>query len=212
MTDYSRPFPPASVTSLTNKDDFEPAPDVAEWIRSAFLDESGPLYYKGHDHLRQASIGVLWTNQPYRRRGRPVAGMAEQAGNVGGMSRWKSGRITLQLERWFGHVPDFLITLDAIQAQSMPDLVFCALVDHELCHCGQRLDEFGMLKFDRDTGKPLFTIRGHDVEEFVSVVERFGIEAAGDSAVDLVIAAGNKPKIGPARVGIACGTCELRVA
>jgi hypothetical protein len=55
-------------------------------------------------------------------------------------------------------------------------------------------------------------MRGHDVEEFVDVVRRFGIQAAGEAATDMVIAAAQKPEIAEARLAQACGTCMARKA
>lgn len=89
------------------------------------------------------------------------------------------------------------------------DAEFCALVEHELYHCGQERDAFGAPKF-RQSGLPAFTMRGHDVEEFVGVVRRYGADASG--VRDLVEAASHEPTIARASIAQACGTCMLRVA
>jgi len=91
----------------------------------------------------------------------------------------------------------------------MDDPSFCALVEHELYHCGQKLDVHGMPKFGQD-GMPQFAIRGHDVEEFVGVVARYGADAAGVS--EMVEAAKHRPSVGLASIAGACGTCHLKVA
>jgi len=44
-------------------------------------------------------------------------------------------------------------------------------------------DAFGAPKFKKSTGLPSFTLRGHDVEEFVGVVRRYGAAAAGVQAM-----------------------------
>lgn len=76
----------------------------------------------------------------------------------------------------FGDDPpiDFLIVLDneywtAASARQREILVY-----HELTHCGHAVDKFGVPRFDKETGAPVFCIRGHDVEEFVDVVKRYG--------------------------------------
>ncbi|WP_202907425.1 putative metallopeptidase [Sinorhizobium meliloti] len=85
-----------------------------------------------------------------------------------------------------------------------------ALVQHELCHAVQATDAFGAPKFSRSTGRPVFTIRGHDVEEFVGVVHRYGADAPGIRAI--LDAANRPPETTRAPIAHACGTCQLRVA
>lgn len=55
---------------------------------------------------------------------------------------------------------------------------------------------------------PKLGIRGHDVEEFVGIVRRYG---AGDTA-KFVAAAQRAPEVGHADIARACGTCILRAA
>lgn len=64
-------------------------------------------------------------------------------------------------------------------------------------------------QFDRD-GNPEWTIVGHDVEEFVSVVEDFGIEAAGPAAVRFVEAARKAPRFSAVDVAGVCG-CGAKI-
>lgn len=200
------------MTGLAAPDRFVPAPELADWIRSAYVDESGPLYAPEHEHLADAEIGCVWTNCENRRNMRRIVGQAELVKNIGvRQSVWQRARAAAQIMDWFGCTPDFLLTFDAIYADQAEDAVFCALVDHELCHCAQALDEHGMPAFEKHSGLPKYAIRGHDVEEFTSVVRRFGIEAAGEQAVDFVLAAAQKPQIGRAQLTRACGTC-LRLA
>lgn len=53
-------------------------------------------------------------------------------------------------------------------------------------------------------------MRGHDVEEFVGVVRRYGARAAGVQA--MVDAASAGPQIAAVKIAQAYGTCRLRVA
>lgn len=115
-----------------------------------------------------------------------------------------------QLLDWFGEVPTFLLTFDAEYAATCTDAEFMALVEHELYHAGQERDAFGAPRFNKQTGKPIFGIRGHDVEEFVGVVRRYGASAA--HVEEMVVAANAGPEIARVDVARACGTCRLRVA
>ena len=212
----TRPRPPSTLTSiegLTQTDRFVPESALSEWIREVYLETSGAFYEEGlHDHLRDAVIGCLWTNCENVKHQRRIAAQCEMPAKSGGsMGKWARARSDQQLFEWFGRVPDFLLTFDAVFADQAEDAQFAALVDHELCHASVERDEFGAPKFNKVTGLPKFCVRGHDVSEFTSVVRRFGIEAAGPEAVEFVIAASKAPAIGRARIEGACGSC-LRIA
>lgn len=199
-----RPFPSAELFDLSALELFVPAHDVAHWLRAAFVAEGGPLTNPAHAHLRWAKIGVLWTNVPQTKQMNVVAGSAEiptAQGNV-----WQRGRHDQQLREWFGIEPDFLITLDAGYATQASDLAFCALVEHELYHCAQKRDVFGAPKFTRE-GLPSFGIRGHDVEEFVGIIERYGAAGGAGATAQFIAAAGRAPTVGAADISGICGVC-----
>lgn len=69
-------------------------------------------------------------------------------------------------------------------------------------------DEYGVPKISDETGKPLFRVRGHDVEQFVDVVRRYGMQAGG--VTELVEAANAGPEIAEAQINGACGNCLKR--
>ncbi len=212
----ARPRPPAdlvSIEGLLAPDCFVPAMALRAWIQEAYLDEGGALFTHEHNHLAKASIGCLWTNTENSRHGRRIVGQAELvAMSVGRVGKWAKARSFQQIREWFGQVPDFLLTFDAVYADEVDDISFAALVDHELFHCAQAEDEFGQPKFNKVTNNPVWRIKGHDVEEFIGVVQRFGIQASGKNATEFVIAAAKPPTIGKGKIGQACGTCLVKRA
>lgn len=203
-----RPRPPEQLFDIEGPS-FLPAPDVSEWINETFIDAGAEIENPDHAHLQHATIGVLWTSVANARQGRSVIGQAEE-GSPRAMGRWAKARAEQQVVEWFGEIPDFIITLDASYCAPASDIEFCALVDHELYHCAQDRDQYGAPKFRKDTGRPAFTMRGHDVEEFIGVVRRYGADAAGVRA--LVDAAAQQPTIARVSIAQACGTCLLKVA
>lgn len=206
-----RPYPPEDLVTFSDMemmDRFIPAPDVLAWIEETFLDEDSAMFNMDHAHLRDAALGVLWTNCDNSRNMRSVIGQAELMPPMA-MGKWQRARAIQQVEEWFGGMPDFLLTFSAPAAHGMDDASFCALVEHELYHCAQKLDDFGMAKFKQD-GSPSFAIRGHDVEEFVGVVARYGAIDPGVAA--MVEVAGRRPLMGAASIAGACGTCLRAVA
>lgn len=204
----TRPAPPAEAVDVSIYGTFVPAPEVWQWIADTILRPGSPLYNPDHEHLIDADVGVLWTSAPNVSKGRQVIGTAETPTfTCGG---WKRARQEMQIRQWFGGLPDFIITLDALHCAQASDVEFCALIEHELYHCAQAVDEFGVPKFNRDTGLPKFAIKGHDVEEFVGVVRRYGVTS--EAVADLIIAASKPAEVSNLNIARACGTCMLRSA
>ncbi|HDV8348815.1 TPA: hypothetical protein RKT01_000553 [Burkholderia vietnamiensis] len=205
-----RPAPPDALFDDSNWFRYlAPADGVNDWVHYTFLREGAPLHNPDHAHLIDADVVYLWAAVENVRQMRRVVGQCEEVIiRAGG---WQRARQEQQLCEWFGRVPAFLITFDAHYAREYNDLQWCALVEHELYHIGRRTDEFGAPAFTKD-GMPKLGIRGHDIEEFVGIVRRYGVAGgAGDTAA-LVAAAKRAPEVGNADIARACGTCILRAA
>ncbi|WP_097084299.1 MULTISPECIES: putative metallopeptidase [unclassified Pseudomonas] len=205
-----RPIPPASLLELSELTmsgiRLEPCPMVWDWIQATILSAEGDLHNPEHAHLIDAPVRVLWASSCFEKAGRTVLGQAESVMfRAGG---WQKARQEQQMRDWFGEVPDFLITLAADYCAQCTDAEFCALVEHELYHIAQKLDQYGAPKFKQD-GTPSLTLRGHDVEEFVGVVRRYG---ASEDVQQLIDAASNPPEVAKINIARACGTCLLKSA
>ena len=207
----TRPMPPAEIVESLLVTKFAPAHELAEWTRDTFLTDTGALFNPEHGHLIDASIGFMWASTGYVKAGRQVVGLTEDLRLGMRGNPFQKARSEQQLTEWFGSVPDFLITLDAFYVATGGDINFCALLEHELYHVGHKRDEFGNPAFTKD-GRPRLGIRGHDVEEFVGVVERYGVGGPDSDVARLVIAAAKGPTLAPVHIAQACGTCMLRVA
>ena len=183
-----------------------PAPEVWEWIVETILADTGNIHNPDHAHLIDAPIRILWASSCFEKQGRTVLGQAESVMfRAGG---WQKARQEQQMIDWFGEVPDFLITLAADYCAQCSDAEFCALVEHELYHIAQKLDQYGAPKFKQD-GSPSLTLRGHDVEEFVGVVRRYG---ASEDVQQMIDAAAQPPEVAKINIARACGTCLLKSA
>lgn len=206
LVQSSRPAPSPRIMALP--DWFEPDQDgLGDWARRTFIEESGPLHNPRHAHLLDASIGWLWATGQCKAKDREVAGQCQLIAPM--QSKWPSQRQHFQLAQWFGEVPDLLITISAHHAVYMDDWSFCALIEHELCHAAQDVDQYGDPRWNKE-GLPILRLVGHDLEEFNTVVERYGARAAG---VETMVALANAgPTIGQAQMTLACGTCERKVA
>ncbi|GLS44376.1 putative metallopeptidase [Methylobacterium brachythecii] len=208
----SRPRPPEHLLGqegTVTPTPFVPAPELEAWARATFIDDDAPLLNEEHMHLRDATLGFLWCAIPNARQMNAVVGQAEMLSLQGG--KWSKARQEMQIEGWFGRLPDFLITLHADYADQCSDAGFCSLVEHELLHCGQAKDVWGQPRFSKQTGKPIFSMRGHDVEEFVSIVARYGVGNGAGQTAALVEAANRAPIVCEADIAGACGTCGRRL-
>lgn len=200
-----RPQPPRALLAVDDAPGrFEPAPELDAWAREHLFPEDSRLYNPDHAHLEDALIGWLWTNVACTRKMRRIVGMAEIPHVQG--STWVRARAEQQRREWFGEEPDFIITLDALYCAECSDASFAALVEHELLHCAQKVGLFGEPAFRLD-GRPLYALRGHDAEEFVGVVRRYGPGAAAGGVAQLVAAAQRPPEVSAEDVAFACGTC-----
>lgn len=210
------PSPPEEL--LDKKDKrllFVPAPEMTAWMIATFVSRDGPLTNKEHKHLVYAPPAVLWTNVGNKRGGSMVAGTASMPANAKG-DQWVIAQRQRQLIDWFGKVPDFLITLDARYWAQSGNGTRLALSEHEMCHCGQKKDKWKQPMFSRETGRPLFCLRGHDVEVFVTEWERYGAECSAGESVRLLEVGKRGPSVTKAQIEkavgkvlpIPCGSCR----
>ncbi|MCI1836951.1 MAG: hypothetical protein LKI62_09735 [Achromobacter ruhlandii] len=191
----ARPTPPAGFES------FAPAPDLLAWVEATIFTPGRLLHNPDHAHLVGADLAFLWASTGFQKAGRTVLGQAEQVMfRTGG---WQKARLEQQMIEWFGRVPAFLITLAADYCATCSDAEFCALVEHELYHIGHAPDPYGAPAFDK-AGRPKLRIVGHDVEEFVGVVARYG---PSEDVRRLAAAAGAAPAVPRLNIARACSCC-----
>lgn len=213
----NRPMPPKEIGQMMTDHPvcFMPALDMPLWVRDTFLDPSSKLFNQDHyhlfDHIENGAIGFIWAATGFDSKRRHVIGQAEQL--LFRCNKWQKGRQEQQMMQWFGvSLPEFVITMSASYCEECSDAEFCALVEHELYHIVHAFDKYGMPAFYRDTGLPKLEIAGHDVEEFVGVVRRYGTGHPESKLSELVKAANTKPEVARVDIANACGTCLKLVA
>ena len=202
---------PRPIIRLEDRSDFgirlTPAPEVRDWLQAEILADTGSIHNEDHAHLLDADIQVMWASSSFEKQGRTVLGQAEQvAFRTGG---WQKARMEQQMLNWFGDVPAFIITLAADYCAQCSDTDFCALVEHELYHIAYAMDKYGQPAFTKE-GAPKLELRGHDVNEFVAIVERYGVGAPDSDVARMVEAAKKPPSVNRASIASACGTCLMR--
>lgn len=200
-----RPYPPRS--AFFTRAAFLPAPELDEWARATFIDPGSLLYNEDHAHLCDASILWLWARDERKRKGNRVLGDASIPRPPQGADAWTKAAYFDQVAQWHGgELPDFIIRIWAPYTEECSDAEFCYLLEHELHHCAQAVDEFDAPKFHRETQLPVWEIRGHDAEVFVGDVERYG--AVTPELERLRLALSQPPTVGRVSIAAACGTCR----
>ncbi|KCX69082.1 putative metallopeptidase [Acinetobacter baumannii] len=208
-----RPFPPQELIEKADEEEailLAPAPDLMNWVIANFLTIGGPLHNPDHDHIaelihdNEEFLAFAWASSACMAKKRMVLGQCEKVMfNQGG---WKKARQEQQMRDWFGYVPVYLITIDASYCDQASDRDFCALIEHELYHIGVERDEEGDPLISEMTGLPKHYLAGHDVEEFVGVVKRWG---ADESVKRLIEVAKQAPFVSDVNISKCCGTCLI---
>lgn len=211
--DQIRPFPPQDLIDKAEEDEairLAPAPDLMNWVITNFLTIGGPLHNPDHDHIaelihdNEEFLAFAWASSACMAKKRMVLGQCEKVMfNQGG---WKKARQEQQMRDWFGYVPVYLITIDASYCDQATDRDFCALIEHELYHIGVERDEDGDAIISEMTGLPKHYLAGHDVEEFVGVVKRWG---ADESVKRLIEVAKQAPFVSDVNISKCCGNCLI---
>jgi hypothetical protein len=155
-------------------------------------------------HDNEGFLASAWASTAYTRTKRMVLGQCEKV--MFQQGGWKKARQEQQMRDWFGFVPIYLITIDASFCEKANDNEFCALFEHELYHIGVERDSDGEIIYSDHTGLPKHYLAGHDVEEFIGVVKRWG---ANDSVKRLVEVAKNPPFVSDLDISKCCGNCVI---
>ncbi|MFX5550549.1 putative metallopeptidase [Acinetobacter baumannii] len=211
--DQIRPFPPTDFIDQADEEEairIVPASDLKNWVVANFLTLGGPLHNPDHDHIaemlhdNEGFLASAWASTAYTRTKRMVLGQCEKV--MFQQGGWKKARQEQQMRDWFGFVPIYLITIDASFCEKANDNEFCALFEHELYHIGVERDSDGEIIYSDHTGLPKHYLAGHDVEEFIGVVKRWG---ANDSVKRLVEVAKNPPFVSDLDISKCCGNCVI---
>lgn len=211
--DQIRPFPPTDFIDQADEEEairIVPASDLKNWVVANFLTLGGPLHNPDHDHIaemlhdNEEFLAFVWASTAYTRAKRMVLGQCEKV--MFQQGGWKKARQEQQMRDWFGFVPIYLITIDASFCEKANDNEFCALFEHELYHIGVERDSDGEIIYSDHTGLPKHYLAGHDVEEFIGVVKRWG---ANDSVKRLVEVAKNPPFVSDLDISKCCGNCVI---
>ena len=150
------------------------------------------LVRRYHPHLREARIGFVFRSEAQVSKGRMTLGKCSKV----------SDKMHPVLDL------DFLIWLAKDEYEKMPAERRAALIDHELTHITM--------------GNSGLTLRDHDVEEFYTIIERYGLwttdlmaaKAAMDRAEQLhleSLAQGLIRALDPVEIEIAEGMRDLGV-
>lgn len=123
---------------------------MPEWkeISADVLGMAAGLVEKYHPDLKDANIGFVFRSEAGASQGKKVLA--------------KAMRPDRKLTPYMKQELDFLIWISIHDWAELSDMQRMALLDHELCHC----------MVDSDGRRSL---RGHDIEDFSAIIERYGL-------------------------------------
>jgi hypothetical protein len=115
-----------------------------------------------HEELRDAKIALAWCTSWKR----------DTDGNLTLGKCRRAAALDRQL-----HDYDFVILLNSEfwNGESTTALQRDALLDHELCHATVKIDPETDDPVVDETGRTVYRMRRHDLEEFACIAERYGI-------------------------------------
>jgi len=130
--------------------EYQPAPEVEEVARD--------LIHDYHPHLGSVRIIYVFASESLTEKGKVVWGRAKK---VSGLNAW----LASENKSRDAATPDefFVIEIHRATWLQLDEKCKKALVDHELSHCD----------VDIETSK--LSLRPHDLEEFNSIVRRYGL-------------------------------------
>ncbi|GAN83833.1 putative metallopeptidase [Gluconacetobacter entanii] len=149
---------------------FSAAPETEDsplGVMTRLIDTEGMFSFLKTGEVR---IAVFMRHFPKEKQGRIVLGELALPRFQGGLARL--GSWLLQRATWF-QGPDYILMIDQDWWDGARPEAQEALVFHELMHAEHAVDRDGELKFD-DEGRPVWSLKGHDLEEFREVVRRYG--------------------------------------
>lgn len=124
---------------------------ATKWYKvpQEILDIANGIIEEFHPDLLEFRIGFIFRSEATMSKGRKILGQASKI--TGKYSAYidLDGLVWLAADEWFN--------LNSTQKQ--------ALIDHELCH-------FEVVS--KEDGDSELTMKGHDIEEFRCIVERYG--------------------------------------
>jgi hypothetical protein len=131
------------------------------WIAPEVEEIAKSLIPKHHPHLASARIGYLFREKAARRK-------VTLDGSIERVTQGQAGRIGSRKYEVLCE-KDFVIEIAADEWQQASDAMRRYIVDHELSHCGGEEDP-------EKGGEMVWFMIPHDIEEFIGVVERNGLQ------------------------------------
>lgn len=145
------------------------------------------LIAKSHPHLATARIVYVFTNQTRRKCDRVRLGSAAKMSHI--------QRFLASAYQSVESGPDFILIFDANIWPQLTDKQQQALTEHEICHCCVYVKSgltWRRLLNDENKGdysEWKYGLRGHTIEEFYEVVEKYGFWREDDQEEQFVKAA-----------------------
>ena len=131
-----------------------------------------------HGHLEAATIGYLFRDDEVRDKETKVVNASAHLVSQlisGAGAKYFNRYLKWALQQQLGFLPTFLILIDRNGWKGGDFRWKKFLVDHELEHCIQKVNDDGFPRVNQVTGEPVWGIKPHDLEEFEGAIQRNGL-------------------------------------
>ena len=174
---------------------FFKSPEIAAYAQAIIQ-----VFPEHFEHLQECRIGYLITDEEIRMQGRDKAGyaiMPQAMGQNGKLFDW-----TLAVQ--FGFIdecfdapvpPDAIMVVQQEAWQVYQPIQRAGLVFHELKHIAHLHTKDGEPRYSDEDGRPLYSIIGHDVEEFTEVAALFGQQTQWKGFAQIVLGSELDPRV-----------------
>lgn len=153
---------------------YSKSPEISAYAQSAI--QTFPDHY---EHLQECRIAYLVTDEDIRMQGRDKAGFVIMPTAMG-----QNGKIfDYVLAEYFGFIdecyevpvaPDVVMVISQDVWEGYNSIQRVCLICHELMHIAHAETKDGEQRYNEEDGRPVFTLLGHDVEEFTAIAAMFG--------------------------------------
>ena len=171
------------------------SPEIAAYSAATIA-----VFHDRFEHLEECRIGYLLTDEEIKMQGKVKAGfvtMPTAQGQNRKLYEWSLTQAFDFVDPNYDEpvAPDAIMVIAAEAWEEYSPEQRTMLVFHELEHIAHATTREGEERYSEEDGRPVYSIVGHDVEEFVSVAETFGTLDGNRAFAKLLTSGQTDPRV-----------------
>ena len=171
------------------------SPEIAAYGASVIQ-----VFQDRFEHLAECRIGYLFTDEEIKFQQKVKAGfviMPSAMGQNRTLYEWTLAQTFDFLDDIYQEPiwPDVIMVINQESWEQCGAVQRVMLVTHELMHIGHTTTRDGEERYSEEDGRPIFTIIGHDVEEFEEIAQMFGTTAGNRDFAQMLLKDTQDPRV-----------------